>query len=162
MEEQRFDYHRSVAPMLWVLAGISILELLLVHLLVSLLLNAAAAALLSLFTAAGVIWLGVAIVAMKRRPVLLDAERLVMRVGTFKSVTIPVSTIAGLRTEWDAQALKARTLLKLSLVAYPNVIFDLTEPRPGRHGIIAIAHRLDDPAAFVAAIERLSPAPSSR
>ncbi|WP_267382086.1 hypothetical protein [Sphingomonas sp. GC_Shp_2] len=108
-----------MAPMLWVLAGISILELLLVHLLVSLLLNAAAAALLSLLTAAGVIWLGVAIAAMKRRPVLLDAERLVMRVGTFKSVTIPVSTIAGLRTEWDAQALKARTLLKLSLVAFP-------------------------------------------
>jgi hypothetical protein len=155
MADQRFAYHRAVAPMLWVLVGIGTLELAVVHLLVSLLWSRTGALVLSLVSLALLLWLVAAIVSMKRRPVLLDGETLLMRVGMLKTIAVPVSSIRGLRTQWNAAELKRRSVINLALVAYPNVIVDLAEPRPGRRGITAVAHRFDDPAAFVAAIERL-------
>ena len=51
-------------------------------------------------------------------------------------------------------------MLNLSLLAYPNVLVVLAEPVAGRRGrpIRAIAHRLDDPSAFVEAVNRFRPA----
>ena len=52
--------------------------------------------------------------------------------------------------------MKRRTTLNLALIAYPNVIVELATPlRSGRRTIEAVAHRLDDRSAFVAAMDRL-------
>jgi len=149
-----FAYHRAVAPMLWMLVAIGGVELLVVHLLVSLWLPVLGL-LLSLASAASIAWLVHAIVSMKRRPVEIAGGTLVMQVGTIRQVRVPVDQIAGLRDHWDAAALKQPGLLNLALLAYPNVMVDLAAPLPGRRGITAIAHRLDDPVAFAAALERL-------
>ena len=152
---QHFAYHRSVAPMMWVLVGLVSIELVIDHALLAMW-RPAAAILLLVATLGGIVWLVAGIRSFRRLPVTLDADMLVMRVGTLRQVAIPVKDIAGLRDHWDAAFVKRRTTLNLALIAYPNIVVDLATPRPmGRRSIEAVAHRLDDRAAFVAAVERL-------
>jgi len=70
-----------------------------------------------------------------------------------------IGDIATFRTNWDSEAIKRKSTLNLALVAWPNVVFDLREHRKVRRRriISTIAHRLDDPAAFHAAIASLEP-----
>ena len=145
----RLAYHRSVAPMVWMLVTIGLVELTVTHLLLALW-SRGAAVVLSLATAAGLAWLVRGLLTMRQRPVLLDGERLVMQVGTIRRIVLPLGAIAAVRTEIAAAALKQRSVLNMALLAYPNIRVDLAAPLPGRRGIVAIAHRLDDPAAFVA------------
>lgn len=111
--------------------------------------------LLSLASLIAIGWIVRAILSMRRMPVLLTDQTLTMRVGRIRTVEVPIAQIAGLRDTWTAADLKRRSVLKLSLVAYPNVVIDLAMPLPGRRGTMTIAHRLDDPAAFASAVERL-------
>lgn len=147
-----FAYHRSVAPMMWVLVAIASVELMVTHLLIAMLVGRTAALILSALTAAGVIWLVAVIASMRRLPVLLDDESLTLRVGSFRSVVVPVSDIAGLREGWDAAALKRPGVRNLALISYPNVVIDLRRPLPDRRATRTIAHRLDDPEAFARAL----------
>ncbi|MFW2853557.1 hypothetical protein ACM61V_16875 [Sphingomonas sp. TX0543] len=143
-----FPYHRAVAPMLWVLVGLATTELVVVHLLVSFWYPRIALA-LSLASLAGLVWLIRAIAAMKRLPVEIGARALTMRAGGIKSITVPLDAIAGVDAAGNT---RDRSALNLALVAHPNVIVDLHEPLPGRRAARRIAHRLDDPAAFIAAL----------
>lgn len=156
---QTFAYHRAVAPMLWVLVGLASIELLVVHLLLAHW-SRTAAVILSALTFGSIVWLVGVIRSFRRLPVLLTADALVMRAGTLKGVTLPLNDIAGLRQQWGAAAMKRRNVLNLALIAYPNVVIDLRAPRVGRRAITAVAHRLDDPVAFTAALTRALAAPS--
>lgn len=148
-----FAYHRAVAPMMWVFVGIASVELVVTHLLVALWKPWVAIA-LSLTSLAGVVWLVRLLFSLKRLPVLIEDDRLVMRVGTLKRIDVPRDRVAGLRAVWDAGTFKRGEAVKLSLIAWPNVVVDLTEPVPGwRRPVRGIGHRLDDPAAFTAALE---------
>ncbi|WP_254602979.1 hypothetical protein [Sphingomonas bacterium] len=155
---QDFAYHRSVAPMMWVLVGLASIEFVVVHALLAMW-KPAVAIVLSIATLASIVWLVAGIRSFRRLPVTLDAGMLVMRAGTLKRVAIPVSDIAGLRGQWDAAFVKRRATLNLALIAYPNIVVELAVPqRVGRRSIDAVAHRLDDRTAFVAAMERLGAA----
>ncbi|MFL9842302.1 hypothetical protein ABS767_15130 [Sphingomonas sp. ST-64] len=151
----RFFYHRGVAPMLWALMAISLVELGVVHLLVALLWSGTAALALSVVTLAGLGWMVWQLRQMPRRPVLLDADGLWMRVGTIRSIRVPTAAIAGVRTAIDPAIRRDRSVLRLSLLSHPNVVVALNAPLSEGRPISAIAHRLDDPDAFVAAIEAL-------
>lgn len=95
--------------------------------------------------------------AIRRLPVTIADGVLTMRVGTLKVVPVPLERIAGLRAHWDAASLKQRGVANLALAAWPNVIVDLDRPiRIGRREIVAVAHKLDDPAAFARAIEAVT------
>jgi len=150
----RFAYHRAVAPLVWALVAVGLVEMTVTHLLVALWSHTAALA-LSVLTLGGLVWLVRALLAMKHRPVLLDRERLILQVGTIHRVDIPLQAIAGLRPSIEHAAMKRRSVLNLALLAYPNLVVDLVAPLPGRRGITTIAHRLDDPAAFAAAWKAL-------
>ena len=140
--------------MLWVLVGIASIELVVVHALLALW-KPVWAIVLSVATLGSIVWLVAGIRSFRRLPVTLDDETLVMRAGTLKRIVVPVNAVAGLREHWDAAFVKRRTTLNLAMIAYPNVVIDLAVPlRAGRRSIEAIAHRLDDRAAFVAAVER--------
>ena len=152
-ELERFSYHRSVAPILWAFVALASLELVVVHLLVALLWSRIAALAVSIVTLASVGWLVSTIASMKRLPVTLDGRTLVMRVGTLRTIVVPVHDVAGLRTSWDPMVLKAPGVRNLALIAYPNILVDLAAPVGG---VVAIAHRLDDPTGFAAAIDRLA------
>lgn len=153
-----FTYHRSLGPMIGMLLGIAIIEILVVHLVVVAWLGWWAALILGVFGLSLVMGLVVLLRSFKRLPVTLVDGVLTMRAGALTSVTVPIAQIAGLRATWDAAALKQRDVLDLALASWPSVVVDLTEPLTLRQGrrITAIAHKLDDPAAFHAAIAALS------
>ena len=93
---------------------------------------------------------------MRRLPVELDGSRLVMRAGRIKQLAMPIASVAGVRQAFDAASLQDGMTLNLALIAYPNVVVDFDPPVAGRRRVIrSIAHRLDDPTAFIAAIERV-------
>lgn len=145
---QAFAYHRSVAPMMWVFVTIASVELVVVHLLVALWRPWVAAA-LSVLAGASIVWLVGVIRSMRRLPVLIEADRLVMRVGTLRRIDVPRGQVAGLHECWDAAALKRPGIVKLSLIAWPNVVVDIEPPLTTRRGAVsAIAHRFEEPAAF--------------
>lgn len=149
-----FSYHRSVAPMLWVFVALASTELLVVHALLSHWFPQTALVLSGL-SLATVIWLVAAIRSFRRLPVLIEADALTMRVGLLKSYRVPLADIVGLRESWTAEELKARQVANLALIAWPNIWIDLAGS-VGRRGVTAIAHKLDEAAAFKAALnERL-------
>ena len=84
---QRFAYHRSVAPMVWMFFAIATVELIGVHILLAIWWPSIAVA-ISLVSLAGIVWILHAIRSFRRLPVLLDAEVLAMRCGKLWSLTI--------------------------------------------------------------------------
>jgi hypothetical protein len=153
-----FSYSRALAPPMWAFACIMAVELVVIHLLVSALWSRTAAAILSILSLAALVWTIAFIRSLKRLPVLIDAERVTMRLGFLKSVRVPLDRVAGVRTAWPGEALKQRAVLNLALINYPNVMLDLDPPLlTRRRSVDAVAHRLDDPSGFAAAIGR-SPA----
>ncbi len=154
-EALRFDYHRSVAPMMWVLVALVTGELLVVHFLLALW-KPWVAGVVSVATLPCIVWLVWAIASFRSMPVLMDHEWLVMRAGRVREHRIPMNLVAGLRDVWTGQDLKERGVSNLALIAYPNVWIDLHEGVHGRRGPIrAVTHRLDDPAAFRMAFDAL-------
>lgn len=151
-----FHYHRGIAPMMWMLVLISGIELLVVHFLVSFW-SGTAALILSALTAAIIVWIVLLIRSMKRLPVWIGEGRLVMATGRLKRIETPLANVAGVRGAWTAADLRSSRVLNLALIAYPNVIVDLVEPIAGTRPVSAIAHRLDDAPAFVAALRALMP-----
>jgi hypothetical protein len=142
---------------MWVLACIMAVELVIVHLFVSALWSRTAAAILSIVSLASLAWIILFIRSLKRLPVLVDEKMVTMRIGSLKSVRVPCGQIAGVRTAWPREALQQRAVLNLALINYPNVMLDLDPPLvTRRRTVLAVAHRLDDPEGFVAAIGRLT------
>lgn len=153
MTDEAFTYHRAIAPMMWVFVGLASIEVLVVHGLLALWLPWLAL-MLSIVTVAGIGWLVLAIRSMKHRPVLLGDERVLMRVGTIRAISVPLANIADVRGEIARAEIDRRTL-DLALIAHPNTVLMLRSPqRVGAREVHAVAHRLDDPAAFTAALER--------
>jgi hypothetical protein len=159
-----FDYHRSVAPMLGVLLGIAIAETMVLHLIVLGLWGWKVAALLSLLDLSVIVWLIRLMRSLRRLPVTIEGGLLTMRVGTLRSITVATENIAGLRETFDAATIKRRDVANLALIAWPNILVGLKQPMEVRHRriISAIAHRLDDPPAFHAAIAQLERADGNR
>jgi hypothetical protein len=151
-----FGYSRALAPLLWVFASIMALELVLMHLLVSALGSQVAALILSAISLAALVWTIHFIRSLQRCPVLVDEEGVTMRVGGLGTVRVPAAHISGLRCSWQREELKQRGVLNYALINYPNVMLELDPPlSTRRRTLVAIAHRLDDPAGFTAAITRL-------
>lgn len=148
-----FGYRASVAPMLWVFIGLAGIELMVVHALLSHWFPMVALA-LSALTLVSIAWLIWVILSFGRLPVLIESDTLVMRVGRMKGYRIPLADIEGLRERWTAKELNKRGVANLALLAWPNVWIDLRRPR-GCRRVVAIAHKLDDAAAFRAALQPL-------
>lgn len=145
--------------MLWVLVAIASAELVVVHALLMFWFPRLAVA-LSLLSLGSVAWLVSAIRSFPKLPVTLNATILKMRAGRLKGVDVPVERISGLIAHWDAQTLKQSGTLNCALIAYPNVVLTVEPPvmvrRMGRdQSVNAVAHRLDDPAAFARAIQAI-------
>ena len=151
-----FSYSRALAPPMWAFACIMAVELVVAHLLVSVLWSRGTAMILSILSLAILVWTVRFILSLKRLPVLVGEQAVTMRLGTLNSVEVPYGRIAGVRTSWSGEALKQRAVLNLALINYPNVMIDLDPPLvTRRRSLRAIAHRLDDPAGFAAAVGHL-------
>jgi hypothetical protein len=153
----RFPYHRSVGPMLGVLLGIAIAETLVLHIVALAVWGWKVALVLGALDLSVIVTLIRLLRSFKRFPVTIEDGRLMMRLGHVSTFTIEPDNIAGLRADFDRAAIKRRDVANLALIAWPNVLIDLHRPiKVRRRRIIShIAHRLDDPAAFHAAIAQL-------
>jgi len=153
----RFAYHRSVGPMLGVLLGIAIAETLVLHIVALAIWGWTVALVLGALD----LWVIVTLIrllrSLKRLPVTIEGDRLIMRVGHLRTIAIDADNIAGLRADFDRAAIKRPGVANLALIAWPNVLIALHRPiKVRRRRIIShVAHRLDDPAAFHAALAQL-------
>ncbi|MFX4085871.1 hypothetical protein ACKU27_12305 [Sphingobium yanoikuyae] len=146
-----FSYHRAVAPMLWVLLGLMIVETSVVHLLAALW-SPRAALILSLLSLVTIGWFILFIRSFRHHPVRITPEGLVWPVGTLRSLSIPWPQVVGPCDDWTLADLKAAGLFNGALIAHPNIVIALDPPaQAGRRTIRYLAHRLDDPVAFNAA-----------
>jgi hypothetical protein len=103
----------------------------------------------------GVAWLIGTIRSFRRMPHELADGVLRLHVGRLRSVSVPLSQVAGVRGVVDGAEVKAHDTAKLSLISYPNRMVDLTEPLHfRRRAVQRIALALDDPAAFDLAMQR--------
>ena len=153
MAPSEHPYHRSLAPTMWVFVALATLELAIVHFLLALW-DWRVALLVSLLSLAGLAWLILAIRSFRRLPVLMDHERILFRTGRIARIEVPIANIRAVRTRWDGPEVKRPDVRNLALIAYPNILVDLAEPiRAGRRSVRAVAHRFDDPAAFVLAFD---------
>ena len=152
-----FSYHRSLTPMLGVILGLAVVETFVVHIVAMALWGWKVALPLGLLDLSLIATLGFLLRSFRRLPVTIEGRRLTMRTGPRLSVSIDIADIAGFRTSWDSEAIRRKSVPNLALAAWPNVVIDLHEPIKVRHRriISTIAHRLDDPASFHAAITRL-------
>ncbi|HEY0315859.1 MAG TPA: hypothetical protein VGC28_06295 [Sphingomonas sp.] len=159
-----FAYHRSLSPKLGVLLGLAMVETIVLHIVVMAVWGWKVAVPLALVDLSVIVLLIGLLRSFKAMPVTLEGRVLTMRTGRRVSITLDIDDIAGFRTSWDSDAIKRRTTLNLALIAWPNIVFDLKVPRKVRRRriISTIAHRLDDPAAFHAAIASLEPGHGDR
>lgn len=149
---ETFSGHRGIAPMLWVFASLASIELIIVHLLVSLKWPAAAWA-LTLMTLASLVWLVRFITSFKRCPHNIDGGRLHLRMGSLRTISVPLSHVAAVRSQWPSGDEKVPGSVNLVPVAFPNRLVDLDPPIAGRRGpLSSVAIRLDEPERFDAAL----------
>jgi hypothetical protein len=108
-------------------------------------------------TFAALVWTILLIRSFKRLPVIVGPDEILMRLGSLKPVRVPAGQVAGVRTSWPSGAEKKRGVLNMALINYPNVMLDLAPTFTGtrKRPLIAVAHRLEDPAGFAAAVRRL-------
>lgn len=147
-----FSYARGVAPVLWVLVALMAIELLVTHLLLAHWFPRAALA-VSAVTLALMLWFAGGVLSFARRPVLVGGTELLLRLGWLKRVAVPIARVRAVRREPIVLAPGDRTILNLALVTHPNIAVELSPPLRRRRGVLGmVAHRLDDPAAFEAAV----------
>ena len=142
-----FANHHGVVPMLWVFAALALIELLAVHLVVSLKWPAVAWP-LSAATALSVTWLVGWILSWRRLPHALHGDRLSLHEGSLRRVELPLAAIEAVHADLAGDLLKRRDTLNLVPIAYPNRIVELHEPLPGRRRTRCVAIRVDDPQSF--------------
>jgi hypothetical protein len=159
---QVFTAHRRgiAVPLLWVLAAISLVEAAAVHVV----LRAhypIAAWIVALVSISGAAWCVTTARSLARHPLVVDADGLILALGTLWRVTIPVHTIAEVRPPKRRPDRSVPGYVGLVLFGPPTIIIKTSRAieargpagltRVGR--IFGIAP--DDPGAFTSAVERV-------
>jgi hypothetical protein len=148
-----FGYHEHLLPIFAVLLGLQLIEILVVHLLVSHWSTKAAWVLFAV-SDVGLIYIVGLLKSFRLKPVLLTPEGVHIRTGILIDRFVPYAQIAGLDARLTGAEVKDAGTLNAGLLAWPNLLLRLSDPMP-RAGllrahapIVAIAFRLDDPEPF--------------
>ncbi|KWV94969.1 hypothetical protein [Erythrobacter sp. AP23] len=155
---QAFDYHRFLLPMIYVFLALQAIELAVMHFLLMQWNATVAWIWFGLGIASGLWIIGLA-QGFRLHPVLLTDEGLRVRSGIMVDVLVPYAAIAGVVPSVDAEQVKAKDTLNHAVLSWPNVMLELDQPiivRPligAERKIVRIALRIDDSAAFLAALE---------
>ncbi len=136
--------------MMWVLFALSLIELVVVHLFVALNWPVIGWT-LTIISALGAIWLVSWILSMKRLPHELVGDALTLRLGSMKSLTLPLANIAHVKTGWEQGALDQKGIINLAAIAHPNRCLELKDPI--EKGKSRVFLRFDDAASFDAAMK---------
>lgn len=150
-ERTTFANHRGVVPMLWAFFGLATLEFVVVHLFVALRWPWIGWP-LSIASALAIVWLVGWIRSWPRLPHVLVGDRLVLHMGSLRSVEVPLNQIDHVEAEPSLARIAELKARKLVVLAHPNRLLVLSRPLPDRRHTGAVAIRLDDPAAFDTAL----------
>lgn len=148
----KFPYHQGVAPMMWVLFSLSLLELVVVHIFVALKWPMIGWTLTTL-SAVGAIWLVWWILSMKRLPHELRDGVLILRLGAMKSIEVALNNVADITSSWEPGALERKCNINLAAIAHPNRCLELKSPI--QNGKTHVFIRLDDATEFDAALANI-------
>lgn len=141
--------------MMWVLFALVCIEAGVTHFLIALW-NVAVAIVLSIFSLSLAVWMIVLIRSFRLRPVLLEPRHVRWRCGFLRDVAVPLDQISRCE-QWTLDGLRREGLFNAGLIAHPNIVLRLRFPvRVGRRQVHYLAHRLDDPKAFNAALDALT------
>ncbi len=139
-----FPYHRGVAPMMWVLFALSIIELFATHFFVTMKWPHVGWP-LTILSGAGVVWIFVWIRSFRRLPHVLDDGSLLLRLGNLRRVSIDITNIERIRRGWEAGAAEQRGAINLAGIAYPNRCIELNEPvRKGAQRVFVLVDNPDE------------------
>lgn len=140
--------------MLWVFAGLAVLELLAVHLFVSLKWPMVGWP-LTVISALSIIWLIAWIRTWSRFPHELLPDRLRLHMGSLRTLDVPLAQIAAIEVSPSLDRIREVRARNLVPLAHPNRLIHLSTSLPDRRSTKAIAIRVDDPAAFDKALAKL-------
>lgn len=159
-----FSRHRYELPLLGVFLALAALELVAVHLLMSLWRPTLAWALTAL-SAAAIVQVGLLIRGLVRHPTTVDASHVHVRHGRAGDLPVPLAIIASVENVAFAPEEKGAGVFRASLIASPNVALRLREPVAVRKRAVAVVTlRVDDPEAFIGEVRARTatrPAPVS-
>jgi len=149
---ERFAYHRHELPMILLLASFAVIELFLMHLLLSLWSNTAAW-IASALTLAAFLHMTLLVRAMIRRPILVDDRTVRVRCGIATELVVPIANITRLEDSRFAPEPRGPGVFRATVLAHPNLTMHLAPPVPMKKGarvfrIHRLALRLDDAEAF--------------
>jgi hypothetical protein len=152
-----FEYHRYLTPMIVAFLVLQLIELSIVHFLVSLW-NETAVHILLALSVWGVIWMIALLKSFRIKPVLLMLDGIQVRSGSMVDAFVPYANMLGIAGGYDAERLKQKSTLNCAIMSSPNVCIDLRAPIAittyfGRSRMIdSVALRLDDSAGFNSAL----------
>jgi hypothetical protein len=154
-----FSMHRkSTDPLiLWLLFGVSLVEMAVLHVIVRHW-SSTTAWILSDLGLLGALFILGTLRAMQLRPALVTPTEIVLSMGLMASVRAPIGLVAGIARHAGSVA-KARELFRTSLMQPANVMVNFAAPvraetlYGGSRSITRIAAFLDAPEAFIAAVE---------
>lgn len=163
-----FTHHRAMAALRWVLVGLLVVEIAVVHLLVP---PGALRLVLLVLGLYGLAWLaGYVLGSGPVRPHLVDGRRVVFRSGLTTDVVVPLTAIAQVRAirqmrtgtasiQLDGSALNLVDNGGTSLEVVLRVPIAVALPRRGGTEVDAVRAWVDEPRAMAEAIESLLAGP---
>lgn len=149
-----FFYHQYLVPMLIVFLVLQLIELVVVHFLVSLW-SEKAALVLSAISIWGVIYIVALIKSLRINPVLLSDVGIRIRAGNVIDKFILFEAIGTIETSVSSEQAKDKTTLNAAIFSHPNIILKLKQPISRRtffgktSKVQAIALKLDEPSEFL-------------
>ena len=156
-------YHRGARPMLWVLAGAGLVELVVLHVIALVFWGPKLAWPLFALSEVGLIYVLGLISSLDKLPILIFDDRIEVRTGLLATHVIPRDNIAGIRHPVSPRP-GPETVLKASLAAPVTVGIDLVTPlhvcswkHPAGRAVSSIGIAPDDPAQFLRATAHLVP-----
>ena len=159
LEHQSFASGRSELPLLYVFLGLASIELLVVHLLVSLA-SSTAAWVLSALTALAIIQVMMIVRRIKHRLTVVSDDGITIRSAKGYELTLPWRQVKAMEAIGMGFEPKGPDVLRASLLSHPNVLVTAHEPftirKLGRKGERQkMAFRVDEPDVLLAAAHRL-------
>lgn len=144
-----FTRHRYEMPTLAVFIAIAVVELLVVHLLVSLW-SATAAWVLSGLTALMLGQIVLLVDGMIRWPTIIDSDGITVRYGRRGEIFVPLAQVVSVEDVAFRLEEKGADTFRATVLAQPNLAIRLSEPlKYKRRNLLSIAMRLDEPASFL-------------
>lgn len=149
-ERTKFYYHQGLAPMMWAFFVLSLIELVVVHIFVTLKWPLIGWTLTTL-SAIAAIWLVWWIFSLKRLPHVLESGVLSLRLGSMKQVDVELANIERITSSFEPGALQKHGNINLAAIAHPNRCLELKEPI--EKGKMRVYIRLDDVVEFDRALQ---------